>query len=300
MTQQACMISNLSLAFPTQTMFDQLNFVLFAGQTSALIGRNGSGKSLLFKLLHFQNTSEETVNLPYSGQIAWHMQHDYLPQLQRLTVKTIAEALEIEHFYAAFQRIENNTANFEDYDLVENCWDLPAKWHKVLLNAQLPTDLSYPIHQLSEGQKTKLALCRLFLKQDHYLLLDEPSNHLDQTSRKWLIESIQAHTAGVCVISHDLQLLNQVQHIYALSELGLQHISGNYDDYILQYQQQFSALEKSIHQEKSELKQIKQQQHESLMKAQKRQRKGQQLRESDSQAKVLLDFKKRASWAKLR
>lgn len=293
MTQQACIISNLSLAFPTQTMFDQLNFVLFSGQTSALIGRNGSGKSLLFKLLHFQNTSEETVNIPYNGQIAWHMQHDYLPQLQRLTAKTIAEALEIEHFYAAFQRIENNTTNFEDYDLVENCWDLPVKWHKVLLNAQLPTDLSCPIHQLSEGQKTKLALCRLFLKQDHYLLLDEPSNHLDHTSRKWLIESIQAHTAGVCVISHDQQLLNQVQHIYALSELGLQHISGNYDDYILQYQQQFSALEKSIHQEKSELKQIKQQQHESLMKAQKRQRKGQQLRESDSQAKVLLDFKKK-------
>ncbi|MDO6646750.1 ATP-binding cassette domain-containing protein, partial [Acinetobacter guillouiae] len=89
------------------------------------------------------------------------------------------------------------------------------KWQQILSTAQLPLDLNFPINYLSEGQKTKLALCRLFLKQDHYLLLDEPSNNLDAMARKWLIESIQAHKAGVCIISQDLQLLNQVQHIYA-------------------------------------------------------------------------------------
>lgn len=297
--QQACIISNLSLAFPTQTMFTQLNFVLFSGQTSAVIGRNGLGKSLLFKLLHLQQHSD----LAYSGQIAWHIQHDYLAQLQRLNAKTIAEALDISHLHNAFERIENSSANFEDYDLVENCWDLPQKWQQILSNAQLPLDLNFPIQYLSEGQKTKLALCRLFLKQDHYLLLDEPSNHLDAMARKWLIESIQAHKAGVCIISHDLQLLNQMQHIYALTAQGLQHVSGNYADYVQQHQQQIHALTQSIQQEKREFKQLKQQQHDSLMKAQKRQRKGAQLRDSNSQAKILLDFKKEQagqSFGKLR
>jgi len=289
----------LSLAFPTQTMFTQLNFVLFSGQTSAVIGRNGLGKSLLFKLLHLQQHSD----LAYSGQIAWHIQHDYLAQLQRLNAKTIAEALNIAHLHNAFERIENSSASFEDYDLVENCWDLPQKWQQILSNAQLPLDLNFPIQYLSEGQKTKLALCRLFLKQDHYLLLDEPSNHLDAMARKWLIESIQAHKAGVCIISHDLQLLNQVQHIYALTAQGLQHVSGNYADYVQQHQQQIHALTQSIQQEKREFKQLKQQQHDSLMKAQKRQRKGAQLRDSNSQAKILLDFKKEQagqSFGKLR
>ncbi|MFT0695291.1 ATP-binding cassette domain-containing protein [Acinetobacter bereziniae] len=297
--QQACIISNLSLAFPTQDMFNQLNLVLYSGQSSALIGRNGLGKSLLFQILHLQQYS----NLAYSGQITWHIHHDYLAQLQRLEAETIAQGLEVEYLHRAFQRIEENTANFEDYDLVENAWDLPQKWQQILHNAQLPMDLNYPIQQLSEGQKTKLALCRLFLKQDHYLLLDEPSNHLDIQSRQWLMESILAHPAGVCLISHDRQLLDQVQHIYALTELGLQHIRGNYTDYILQHQQQIDALTQSIQQDKRELKQLKQQQHESLMKAQKRQRKGAQLRDSNSQAKILLDFKKEQagqSFGKLR
>ncbi|KAA8735403.1 ABC-F family ATP-binding cassette domain-containing protein [Acinetobacter qingfengensis] len=296
---QACIISNLSLSFSTQNMFDQLNFTLYSRKTSALIGRNGLGKSLLFQILHLQHH----LDMSYSGQIAWHVQHDHLSQLQRLNAKTIAQALEVEHLYTAFQCIENNTASFEDYDLVENAWDLPQKWQKILQNAQLPTDLNYPTQQLSEGQKTKLALCKLFLKKNHYLLLDEPSNHLDVQSRQWLMESILTHTAGVCLISHDRQLLDQVQHIYALTELGLQHIRGNYTDYIQQYQQQINALTQSIQQEKRELKQLKQQQHESLMKAQKRQRKGIQLRDSNSQAKILLDFKKEQagqSFGKLR
>jgi ATPase subunit of ABC transporter with duplicated ATPase domains len=297
--QQACIISNLSLVFPTQAMFDQFNFVLYSGQTSALIGRNGLGKSLLFQILHLQHHSE----IVYSGQIFWHTHHDYLSQLQRLNTETIAQALEVDELFNAFQRIENNNASFEDYDLVENAWDLPQKWQQILQNAQLPIDLNYPIQQLSEGQKTKLALCRLFLKPNHYLLLDEPSNHLDVESRQWLVESILSHPAGVCLISHDRQLLDQVQHTYALTELGLQHVHGNYTDYIEQHQQHVNALTQSIQQERRELKQLKQQQHESLMKAQKRQRKGSQLRDSNSQAKILLDFKKEQahqSFGKLR
>lgn len=299
MMQHACIISNLSLEISIQPIFDQLNFVLFSKQTSALIGRNGLGKSLIFQILHLQHHSY----LPYSGQIDWNIQHDYLAQLNRLNVDTIAEALNVENLHTAFQRIENNSACFEDYDLVENAWDLPQKWQTILQNAQLPTDLNFPIRLLSEGQKTKLALCHLFLKQDHYLLLDEPSNHLDVQSRQWLIESISTHPAGVCLISHDRDLLDQVQHIYALTELGLQHVHGNYTDYIQQHQQNMNALTQSIQQQKRDIKQLKQQQHESLMKAQKRQRKGLELRNSNSQAKILLDFKKEQagqSFGKLR
>lgn len=288
MMQHACIISNLSLAFSAQQMFNQLNFVLFSRQTSALIGRNGLGKSLLFNILHLQHAS----GLAYSGQISWHVQHDHLAQLQRINAETIAQALNVDDLHAAFQRIENNHADFDDYERVEGAWDLPQKWQQILQNAQLPMDLNFPIQQLSEGQKTKLALCRLFLKQDRYLLLDEPSNHLDTQARQWLIESIRAHSAGVFLISHDRELLDQAQHIYALNELGLQHMSGNYTHYFQQYQQKTDALSQSIQHEKHKLKQLKQRQHDSLMKVQKRQGKGAQLRDSNSQAKCLLDFKK--------
>ncbi len=91
----------------------------------------------------------------------------------------LAEALNIADLYVSFQRIEQSTASFEDYDRVEHAWHQPTEWLKLLKVQTYLQILSSSVSQLSEGQKTKLALCRLFLQTEHYLLLDEPSNHLD-------------------------------------------------------------------------------------------------------------------------
>lgn len=292
MTPLACAVSQLNLDFlnktPNQSTFQKLQFNLTQQQISACTGRNGLGKSLLMQVLHFQRTSM----LPYSGEILWQLPHAYLAQLKRIDGNTIAGALGITEMHQAFMRIEAGTASLKDFDLTENQWHLPAQWSAQLTQAKLPDNLNFPVELLSEGQKTKLALCTLFLKPDHYLLLDEPSNHLDAESRTWLINSLKAHPAGAFIISHDRALLNQAQHIYALNEYGLLHVSGNYDDYVQQHELQYGALERQTVQQKRELKQLKAKQHETLMKAQKRQRSGKQLRSSSSQAPILLDFKK--------
>jgi len=289
MTQQACVISQLTLEFPLKVMFKHLNFSLESNQVSALIGRNGQGKSLLMQML---NETLAADSIFISGQISWHVKHAYLPQLHRLIAPTMAEALDILDIYQAFKRVEQGDASFEDYDLLEGKWDLPTLWNTLLENAGLPTDLDFQVKNLSEGQKTKLALSCLFLKTDHYLLLDEPSNHLDQESRQWLINHLKKHPAGGLIISHDRTLLNEVDHIYHLNEHGLHHTTGNYEKFYEQYQINIAALEQSIQQNQREVKHMKQKQHDVLMKAQKRERAGNKLRESNSQAKILLDFKK--------
>ncbi|WP_447507454.1 ATP-binding cassette domain-containing protein [Acinetobacter lactucae] len=289
MTQQACVISQLTLEFPSKVMFKHLNFSLESNQVSALIGRNGQGKSLLMQMLNETFAADSTYIL---GQISWHEKHAYLPQLHRLTAQTIAEALDILDIYRAFKRVEQGDASFDDYDLLEGKWELPTLWNNILESAGLPTDLDFPVKNLSEGQKTKLALSCLFLKSDHYLLLDEPSNHLDQESRQWLISHLKKHPAGSLIISHDRTLLNEVDHIYHLNEHGLHHTTGNYEKFYGQYQTNITALEQSIQQKQREVKHMKQKQHDVLMKAQKRERAGNKLRESNSQAKILLDFKK--------
>jgi ATPase subunit of ABC transporter with duplicated ATPase domains len=289
MTQQACVISQLTLELSSKVMFKQLNFSLESNQVSALIGRNGQGKSLLMQMLNQMLKADSILT---SGQIYWHIKHAYLPQLHRLTGLTIAEALDILDVYNAFKRVEQGDANFDDYDLLEGKWDLPTLWNNLLESAGLPTDLDFPVKNLSEGQKTKLALSCLFLKSDHYLLLDEPSNHLDQDSRKWLIDHLRKHPAGALIISHDRTLLNEVEHIYHLNEHGLHHTTGNYEKFDEQYQTHVAALEQSVQQSQRDVKHMKQKQHDVLMKAQKRERAGNKLRESNSQAKILLDFKK--------
>lgn len=290
MTQQACIVSNLSLELAQHKIFDQLSFQLPLNQFCGLIGRNGQGKSLLMSLLQGQSTE-----LAYSGQINWQCPHQHLAQLQRVQAHTIAQVLDIEDLYQCFERIQQGTASFSDYDQVEQLWHLPTEWQHLLESAGLPTALDTPTQHLSEGQKTKLALCRLFLLKDHYLLLDEPSNHLDTQGRQWLIEQMAQHPTGGLIISHDRQLLSHVQGIFALDQLGLHYYGGNYTLYQQQHQRQVEALSNAVQQEKRELKQLKEQQHQSQMKAQKRKKTGEKLRASGSQAPILLDAKKEQS-----
>ena len=290
MTQQTCIVSNLSLELAQHKLFDQLSFQLPLNQFCGLIGRNGQGKSLLMSLLQGQSTEPA-----YSGQISWQCPHQHLAQLQRVQAHTIAQALDIEDLYQCFERIQQGTASFSDYDQVEQLWHLPTEWQQLLESAGLPTALDTPTQHLSEGQKTKLALCRLFLLKDHYLLLDEPSNHLDTQGRQWLIEQMAQHPTGGLIISHDRQLLSHVQGIFALNQLGLHYYGGNYAFYQQQHQRQVEALSNAVQQEKRELKQLKEQQHQSQMKAQKRKKTGEKLRASGSQAPILLDAKKEQS-----
>lgn len=290
MTQQACIVSNLSLELAQHKLFDQLSFQLPLHQFCGLIGRNGQGKSLLMSLLQGESTE-----LAYSGQISWQCPHQHLAQLQRVQANTIAQALDIEDLYQCFEQIQQGTASFNDYDRVEHLWHLPTEWQQLLESAGLPTTLDTPTQHLSEGQKTKLALCRLFLLKDHYLLLDEPSNHLDTQGRQWLIEQMAQHPTGGLMISHDRQLLSHVQGIFALNQLGLHYYGGNYALYQQQHQLQVEALSHAVQQEKRELKQLKEQQHQSQMKAQKRKKTGEKLRASGSQAPILLDAKKEQS-----
>lgn len=298
MTQQACVISNLSLNFPTQRVFQHLNFSLFTQRSSALIGRNGLGKSLLMEILQFQ----QHEMLPYTGQIHWQFPHAYLPQLDRIlctSPTTIAQVLGIDDLYQALVRIEQGIADFEDYALMQDQWHLPALWQQQLKDANLPTQLDFNVQALSEGQRTQLALCALFMKDDHYLLLDEPSNHLDAPSRQWLVEKIHQHHAGLLLISHDRTLLREVDHIYALSTLGLQHVQGNYDDYENFIELKTQALEHSIDQQKRGLKTIQAQQHAQLLKMQKRSEQAKKRRQSGSQPKMVLNAKRSQAEASL-
>lgn len=291
MTQQACIVSNLSLELAQQKLFDHLTFQLPLYQFTGLIGRNGQGKSLLMSILQKQMTTE----LPYSGQIFWQSPHEYLDQVERIQTSTIAQTLDVEDLYLCFERIQRGVASFADYDQVENLWHLPTEWQQLLESANLPTALDTPTQNLSEGQKTKLTLCRLFLLKDHYLLLDEPSNHLDAQGREWLIQQMAQHPTGGLIISHDRQLLSHIQGIFSLNQLGLHYYGGNYALYQQQHHLKVEALSHAVQQEKRELKQLKEQQHQSRMKAQKRQKSGEKLRTSGSQAPILLDAKKEQS-----
>ncbi|BCK01478.1 ATP-binding cassette domain-containing protein [Anaerocolumna chitinilytica] len=105
---------------------------------------------------------------------------------------------------------------------------------KVLANIQFRGDSVYKqINKLSGGEKTRIQLMLLMLSNANFLLLDEPSNHLDIISREALEIILNNFKGTLFIISHDRYLINKLaDHILYLNEGGLQEVKGNYNTFL--------------------------------------------------------------------
>ncbi|ESW36107.1 ATP-binding cassette domain-containing protein, partial [Pseudomonas taiwanensis] len=158
-------------------------------------------------------------------------------------------------------------------------------------------DWHQPAHSLSGGQAMRVALVGAWLSEADYLILDEPSNHLDSNARAQLLSMIEAWDRGLLVISHDRKLLAHMTRIVELSSLGLQAYGGNYSFYSAQKasqtalaQQQLARLKQEQQRQAREL----QRQREDLERHQARA--GRNARHAN-QAKILVDRQQERSQA---
>ncbi|MDF1759787.1 MAG: ABC-F family ATP-binding cassette domain-containing protein [Coxiellaceae bacterium] len=209
-------------------LFKQLSLTLDK-QKTALIGNNGTGKTTLLALISGQLK-------PQSGAITTHGTIAYLQQsASRTADKTIADALGIGEQWRAYQAIQQGSTDVNHFDRLDNQWDIEQQAQAALSQFNL-TDLllDTPLNQLSGGQLTRVNLARAFLPQYDYLLLDEPSNNLDQSTRELLHQVIQRESRGMLIASHDRELLELMEHTIELSSLGVKHYGGNYSYYIQQ------------------------------------------------------------------
>nr|WP_314420350.1 ATP-binding cassette domain-containing protein [uncultured Erwinia sp.] len=280
-----CRFTELSVTFNDSPLFQNISGTL-TQQNQGLTGINGCGKSVLMSLLALRRR-------PSAGTIDWLTPFYYVRQLTRLAGLTVADAMGIADVRAAFLRVENGSADADDYDLLADKWDYPYRWQSLLDSAALGhVSLESPSARLSGGEQTRLALCRAFLQPGCFLLLDEPENHLDSAGRRWLIEQLQRHPTGSLTISHDRRLLNEMQRICELSAAGLVEYGGNYSDFALQKERQLNALRSEEKQLQSGLRKEKDELQRALEKKAQRRRQGDRIRSSGSQSLLLLDMKK--------
>lgn len=265
----ACHFSQLTIEFNQARLFPPLTRSL-ACQQNALIGHNGKGKSILLRLLAQKIT-------PSAGQVNWNMPFVHVDQLTRLQGNTLAQALDIHEIYQAFQRVDAGIATLEDIELLDGKWQLPVTWENLLDSAQLPVALDTPIAHLSGGEQTRLALCRVFLQTESFLLLDEPDNHLDYQGQQWLVKQLAQHKAGSLIVSHNRNLLSYADTILELSEKGLFEYGGNYTLYETQKRAEIASLEAASDRLNSQIKNEKRQQQATLQKTTQRNDKASQL-----------------------
>ena len=207
------------------TLFGPLNLSL-EHSLCALVGRNGSGKTRLLRLL-------AGLEQPTTGHIERFGTHVCVAQQHEISPQTtLADLLGYDAVFAARKRIDSGDYLPEDLECLDGFWDLPERLNDAFINANLPPfEPDKCASELSGGERMRALLCGAFSADADYLLLHEPTNHLDRHSREWFYSQLTQQRGGVLVASHDRELLALVPRILELSASGLQSYGGNYADY---------------------------------------------------------------------
>jgi ATPase subunit of ABC transporter with duplicated ATPase domains len=268
-------------------LFENISFTLPQGVT-ALVGRNGVGKSILASLLAKDIT-------PTYGTISSDVSVLKFNQNNSISFKkdeTISSFLGIDKKVEALNRIEKGSYDESDFDLLADNWQIKSDTLKILESLRISANIELKCVLLSGGERTKLTLWKLFQSDAQLLVLDEPSNHLDKQGKQWLINQIKCFTGDVLLVSHDCELLQEVDTIYELSSLGISFFYGAYNDYLSAKQSNEEALERMLLSLKKQKENVLNQVQKTKEKAKSRALQGKKLRVSGSQPKVLLDCKK--------
>ena len=263
-TRQPALISLNQLTYRFahgETLFDSLN-LSFDRRPTAIIGRNGSGKSLLARLLAGELQ-------PSSGSISRHGSLAYVAQDLAITAAhSVAELAGVAPTLQALKRLAAGEASLMDLQQVDERWDLAERMAQMLDGAGLGhLRAEDSAASLSGGQRARVAMIGALLSDADLLLLDEPSNHLDRAGRHWLTQQLQAWRGGLIVISHDRPLLDTVQCIVEISAQGVQRHSGSHAEFLARRQAQDSASQAALEQARSQRSRERkrlQQEHDSI------------------------------------
>ncbi|HRE09346.1 MAG TPA: energy-dependent translational throttle protein EttA [Ignavibacteria bacterium] len=211
---------------PQKQVLKNIYLSFFYGAKIGIIGLNGSGKSTLLKIIAgVEENFDGEVHFTKEYSIGLLAQEPWLDETK--TVKEIIQegAQEVVDILKEYEEVNNKFSEPMDDDemtkLIErqgeltelidhhNGWELDAKLERAMDALRTPEGDAL-IKNLSGGEKRRVALCRLLLKEPDILLLDEPTNHLDAESIDWLEQHLKQYKGTVIAITHDRYFLDNV------------------------------------------------------------------------------------------
>ena len=220
-------VSQLCFSWPDGTpVFDGLSFTLDARRTG-LVAPNGAGKSTLMRLL-------VGALVPSSGQVWMEGAFAYLPQeLARSgDMRAVADVLGVRRQLDALAAIAEGRTDQALFDAVGDAWDIEERTRASLATFGLEhLALDRGLDTLSGGEVVSLGLAAQWLRSPDILLLDEPSNHLDEPARQRLHRFIDEWQGCLVVASHDRALLERMDQIAELDRSELRVHGGGFSFY---------------------------------------------------------------------
>jgi ATPase subunit of ABC transporter with duplicated ATPase domains len=231
-------ISHLSWSTPDgRTVLADLD-LNFRRERAGIVGRNGVGKSTLLRLL-----TGELV--PAAGSIAIDGSIAMLRQTVQVGAdETVADLFGIAPDLVLLRKAEAGAATVDE--IAEADWTLEARVDEALANVGLPLPADTPLARLSGGQRTRAALAGAMFAAPDFLLLDEPTNNLDREGREAVRSLLAGWRAGAIIVSHDRELLEEMDAIVEMTSLGAARYGGGWSAYRARKEIEQAAVEAEL------------------------------------------------------
>ena len=269
-----------------RTLFSDLTLG-FGRERTGLIGPNGAGKSTLVRLLAGElRPSAGTV--VRAGAIGW------LPQDVRVRAgQPLAGVLGIADRLSRVDRVLDGAASAGDLDLVGGDWDLRERAEAVLARLGLShLALHRPVHDVSGGEATRVALAGVLLAEPDFLLLDEPTNNLDAACREALYGFVEGWTGGLLAVSHDRGLLRRMDRMVELAPGHVRVYGGGYDLYRAQRAAEADAAARELASAESALRTARREAQQMRERQARRDHRGSRLAGKGGIPKIMLGMMK--------
>ena len=269
--------NNIFKGFSGELILKNLNFSIDEKDKIGLIGQNGAGKTTLVKMILGDEgiepnpkdntwgtiTKKGGINIGYLSQNfdldesknifdeLLSVYDDVLEDHRKIEELNHKLATDLENFDAIMEELSVVTTRYEK----EEGYNLEYKIKQILTGLNFPENMyNQNIADLSGGQKSRVALGKILLREPDLLILDEPTNHLDINAIEWLEEFLKNYNKAFILISHDRYFLNNViKTVYEIEKKEINMYKGNFDDYIIQKEIYLSGAVKAFEKEQEKI-----------------------------------------------
>ncbi|WP_055669477.1 ribosomal protection-like ABC-F family protein [Desnuesiella massiliensis] len=243
-------LNNVEKYFGATQVLKNITFEVQGGEKVGIVGRNGSGKSTILKIIAgIEKADKGTVILKRGATIG------YLDQIPNYNESfTVAKVLGIA--FSNLKKIEDEMKTLEismhslrgnqlektlkQYSYLQECYEAKGgyeteeKYSKICAGFKFTEDfLNQLFYKLSGGEKTTVILAKMLLESPDIMLLDEPSNHLDMEALEWLEGYLKEYKGMVLIVSHDRYFLDNVaSKIIEIEDMESEIYKGNYTNYV--------------------------------------------------------------------
>jgi ABC transport system ATP-binding/permease protein len=237
-------LQRAGLAFGHLPLFEQADLQIDNGERIALIGRNGSGKSSLLRVLSGDQAVDAGTLWREPGLRVSRLDQDVPAAVDRTVFAEVAAGLgDLGSLVADYHQAATRVAETHHSDDLERLgqlqhaleerdgWRLEQKVELIVSRLALPADRQ--VGELSGGWRRRVLLGRALVSEPHLLLLDEPTNHLDIDAIRWLEEYLQGYPGAILFVTHDRAFLNAIAtRIVELDRGRLTSWPGKYASYL--------------------------------------------------------------------